>query len=52
MQFLNGKKTYLASECPLAGKHLAQGMETVDPGSPQAAGSQHPIQILAKAYGF
>jgi glycerol-3-phosphate dehydrogenase subunit C len=48
----DSKKTYLASECPLAGKHLAQGMETVDPASPQAKGSLHPIQLLAKAYGF
>ena len=48
----DGKKTYLASECPLAGKHLAQGMETVDPTSPQASGSLHPIQILAKSYGL
>ena len=48
----DGKKTYLASECPLAGKHLAQGMETADLTSPQAKGSLHPIQILAKAYGL
>ena len=48
----DGKKTYLASECPLAGKHLAQGMETTDPTSPQAKGALHPIQILAKAYGL
>jgi glycerol-3-phosphate dehydrogenase subunit C len=47
-----GKKTFLASECPLAGKHLAQGMETEDPTSPQVERSHHPIQILAKAYGF
>jgi glycerol-3-phosphate dehydrogenase subunit C len=48
----DSKKTYLASECPLAGKHLAQGMETVDPTSPQVEQSFHPIQIFAKAYGF
>ena len=45
-------KTYLASECPLAGKHLAQGMEAIDPASPLVEQSHHPVQILAKAYGF
>ncbi len=43
-------KAYLASECPLAGKHLAQGFESVE-GSPKVE-AFHPIQILAKAYGF
>ena len=45
-------KTYLASECPLAGKHLAQGMEKLDGGRPHMEQSHHPIQIFAKAYGF
>jgi glycerol-3-phosphate dehydrogenase subunit C len=48
----DSKRTYLASECPLAGKHLAQLMETVDPNSPQVEHSHHPVQIVAKAYGF
>jgi glycerol-3-phosphate dehydrogenase subunit C len=42
---------YIVSECPLAGPHLQQimalsGMENV----PDRVG--HPIEILAKAYGF
>jgi len=45
-------KTYLASECPLAGKHLAQGMESLEGGRPLMEQSFHPVQILAKAYGF
>ncbi|TAL04241.1 MAG: glycerol-3-phosphate dehydrogenase [Rhodospirillaceae bacterium] len=48
----DAKKTYLASECPLAGKHLAQGMERLDGKRPHVEQSHHPIQILAKAYGF
>jgi glycerol-3-phosphate dehydrogenase subunit C len=43
-------KTLLASECPLAGKHIAQGLgggeDTND------VQSLHPIQIFAKAYGL
>jgi len=46
------EKTYLASECPLAGKHLAQGMENLDGERKHMEQSHHPIQILAKAYGF
>jgi glycerol-3-phosphate dehydrogenase subunit C len=48
----DSKKTYLASECPLAGKHIAQAMESVDPSRAMVERSHHPIQILAKAYGF
>ena len=43
-------KAYLASECPLAGKHIAQGFETVEGAAKKE--SLHPIQILAKAYGL
>ncbi len=43
-------KTYLASECPLAGKHLAQGFENIEGAEKKE--SLHPIQILAKAYGL
>ena len=46
------EKTYLASECPLAGKHLAQGMERLEGAKRSMEQSHHPIQILAKAYGF
>jgi glycerol-3-phosphate dehydrogenase subunit C len=48
----DAEKTYLASECPLAGKHLAQGMEKADGSRAHLEQSHHPIQILAKAYGF
>ena len=44
-------KAMLASECPLAGKHLAQVFETLPEGG-KAIESLHPIQILAKAYGL
>ncbi|MHA1597561.1 MAG: heterodisulfide reductase-related iron-sulfur binding cluster [Alphaproteobacteria bacterium] len=49
--------TYVVSECPLAREHILQGVERMDGGA--AADSwdtdgvqvQHPIQLLAMAYG-
>jgi glycerol-3-phosphate dehydrogenase subunit C len=42
-------KPYLASECPLAGIHIGQGLE----GSPgRKAAALHPIELLARAYGL
>lgn len=46
----DANKTYLASECPLAGKHLAQGLGTGDHA--KTVEPLHPIQIFAKAYGL
>ncbi len=45
--------TYLASECPLAGDHLVQGIERLEAeNKPKIEHSSHPIELLAKAYGF
>jgi glycerol-3-phosphate dehydrogenase subunit C len=42
---------HLCSECPLAGAHLVQGMETIEAeGKPTR--SSHPIEIMARAYGL
>jgi glycerol-3-phosphate dehydrogenase subunit C len=42
---------YVVSECPLAGPHLIQVMESIDAQNiPERIG--HPIEIMAKAYGF
>ena len=52
------KPSYVCSECPLAGKHIVQGMEPVQDAAasgddtPKIEHATHPIQILAKAYGF
>lgn len=46
----DANKTYLASECPLAGKHLAQGLATGE--NAKTVDPLHPIQIFAKAYGL
>jgi glycerol-3-phosphate dehydrogenase subunit C len=45
-------KTYLASECPLAGMHIGQGMEQLSADKSAPAPSQHPIELLARAYGL
>ena len=41
-------KAALASECPLAGKHLAQGYEAMG----KTVRAEHPIEIFARAYGL
>lgn len=48
----DAKPAHVCSECPLAGKHIMQGMEALGDDAPKTEQSLHPIQILAKAYGF
>ncbi|MHA1600603.1 MAG: heterodisulfide reductase-related iron-sulfur binding cluster [Alphaproteobacteria bacterium] len=50
---VNADKKFLASECPLAGTHLLQGIERQsqnDGPVPEAA--HHPIELFAHAYGL
>lgn len=51
-QAVKAGKMYVASECPLAGMHVLQGMEEIEPGSVQVEHSPHPIELLARAYGL
>ena len=44
-------RAYLASECPLAGAHIVQGMERFAYG-PRPAAAHHPIELLAMSYGI
>jgi glycerol-3-phosphate dehydrogenase subunit C len=46
----SGKK-YLASECPLAGMHIAQGIEAADADAAPPE-PRHPIELMALAYGL
>jgi glycerol-3-phosphate dehydrogenase subunit C len=41
---------FVMSECPLAGVHIAQGMERVGGDAARPMLVTHPIQILARAY--
>ena len=48
----NGKAR-LASECPLAGEHIVQGIERAnEDDKPPIERAHHPIELLAKAYGL
>lgn len=52
-QAASSEKRYLASECPLAGDHIIQGIEAQSKdGPPAMTESRHPIQIFAQAYGL
>ncbi|MFQ5786312.1 MAG: heterodisulfide reductase-related iron-sulfur binding cluster [Alphaproteobacteria bacterium] len=44
-------KACIASECPLAGAHLVQGMARLDDAASPAA-AVHPIEIFARAAGL
>jgi glycerol-3-phosphate dehydrogenase subunit C len=55
-QALRNNNRFLASECPLAGMHILQGMEMLAAGDgaeralpPRAL---HPIELFARAYGI
>ncbi len=51
-QAAEGGKAIVTSECPLAGLHIAQGVDRLDDGKEKPQLYSHPIQLLAKAYGF
>lgn len=42
---------FIASECPLAATHIAQGVERLDPAQTKPQ-SWHPVEIFALAYGL
>jgi len=50
-QIAKNQTAHLCSECPLAGAHLLQGLESIAAETKPAA-SVHPIQILARSYGL
>jgi glycerol-3-phosphate dehydrogenase subunit C len=45
-------KAHLVSECPLAGRHLAQGIERLGGEHGDMELASHPIELMARAYGF
>ncbi|MEX2451755.1 MAG: heterodisulfide reductase-related iron-sulfur binding cluster [Rhodospirillales bacterium] len=50
-QAAKNKSAYLVSECPLAREHIMQGIEMLGEENPAERAVQHPIQLLARAYG-
>jgi glycerol-3-phosphate dehydrogenase subunit C len=52
-QAAEAKKTFVASECPLAGMHVLQGMERIEAeGKVVPDRAPHPIELFAQAYGL
>ncbi len=50
---IKADKKYVASECPLAGMHILQGMEELaDDKAKVPQRSYHPVELFAKAYGL
>jgi Fe-S oxidoreductase len=41
---------YVASDCPIAGRHIMQGMR--EAGDEGKAVKAHPLSLLRKAYGI
>ncbi len=51
-QAMRAPTPFLASECPLAGLHILQGMELLAQGESLPDRSLHPIELIARAYGI
>jgi glycerol-3-phosphate dehydrogenase subunit C len=53
-QAVKNAKPFVASECPLAGMHIVQGMERVagENGAAVPNYTYHPIELMAQAYGL
>jgi glycerol-3-phosphate dehydrogenase subunit C len=51
-QAVRNAKHYMASECPLAGLHIAQGIEKLEGDKPEIETVAHPIILFARAYGY
>jgi glycerol-3-phosphate dehydrogenase subunit C len=51
-QALQQDNRLVLSECPLAAKHLVQGMETLAPDRRGQFQDAHPIEIMAQSYGL
>lgn len=51
-QAIQNNYAYVASECPLAGLHIQQGMNMRDEEAMDKFKHAHPIEIFAHAYGL
>ncbi len=45
-------KSFVTSECPLAGVHITQGIDKLGGDGAKPELVRHPIQIMARAYGL
>ncbi len=46
------RQGFVASECPLAGEHIVQGVDALGGDKPRPQVVKHPIQIFARSYGI
>ncbi len=51
-QAAKSEKRYIASECPLAGTHILQGIERLGGEQPAIELAAHPVILFARAYGL
>jgi glycerol-3-phosphate dehydrogenase subunit C len=51
-QAVKNASAFVASECPLAGMHILQGMERVEGEKHDIPYAHHPIELFARAYGI
>jgi glycerol-3-phosphate dehydrogenase subunit C len=51
-QARDGGKAFVTSECPLAGMHIAQGIDRLGGEAAKPRLISHPIQLFALAYGI
>ena len=49
---LDNAPAFVSSECPLAGKHVVQGMTALGADKTKVTHALHPVEILAWAYGI
>jgi glycerol-3-phosphate dehydrogenase subunit C len=49
-QVAKNDKRFVASECPLAGMHIVQGVEAIEGAT--VPDRIHPVELLAQAYGL
>lgn len=51
-QARDAAKAFMTSECPLAGVHIAQGIDKLGSDKPKPALVTHPIELVARSYGI
>jgi glycerol-3-phosphate dehydrogenase subunit C len=51
-QVAEKKPAFVVSECPLAREHIVQGAERLDGSATAFGAAQHPIELIARAYGL
>ncbi len=51
-QARDGGRRFVTSECPLAGLHIAQGIDRLDGEAAKPTLITHPVQLFARCYGI